>query len=267
LNVTLFSSNQPRHLALAETLAEISEKVYYVEECQTFFPGRFEDDLFRVSPVMQDYMYKVLCAEREVFGVPRFLGGRVEHLALKVNELSNLDMDVLAPALQSDVYIVFGASYIKGPLADFLVRHRAINIHMGVSPYYRGSSCNFWAMYDNRPELVGATIHLLSKGLDSGAILFHALPAAVASDPFLLGMNAVKSAHNAVVNYLKGSQIGTMAPVTQDKRLEIRYTRHFDFTDGVAAEYLARLLSPEEVAVSLRERNQDMFIRPYIDHH
>ena len=46
---------------------------------------------------------------------------------------------------------------------------------MGVSPYYRGADCNFWALYDNNPHYVGATIHLLSKGLDSGPILYHAL--------------------------------------------------------------------------------------------
>ena len=47
---------------------------------------------------------------------------------------------------------------------------------MGVSPYYRGTSCNFWAIYDDNPSYVGSTIHLLSKGLDSGDILFHCIP-------------------------------------------------------------------------------------------
>jgi len=41
---------------------------------------------------------------------------------------------------------------------------------MGISPYYRGNDCNFWALNDNNPHLVGSTIHLLSKGLDNG---FH----------------------------------------------------------------------------------------------
>ena len=76
----------------------------------------------------------------------------------------------LQAALSSDIYIVFGASFIKGWLVDFLIKNKAINIHMGLSPYYRGSSCNFWAMYDNNPNYVGATIHYLSKGLDSGEI-------------------------------------------------------------------------------------------------
>ena len=34
---------------------------------------------------------------------------------------------------------------------------------MGLSPFYRGSSCNFWAIKDKKPEFVGSTIHYLSK--------------------------------------------------------------------------------------------------------
>ena len=30
---------------------------------------------------------------------------------------------------------------------------------LGISPQYRGSSCNFWALYDNNPHLVGATMN------------------------------------------------------------------------------------------------------------
>ena len=74
------------------------------------------------------------------------------------------------------MYIIFGASYIKGWLIDFLVENNAINIHMGLAPYYRGNSCNFWALFDDKPSYVGATIHKISKGLDNGPILFHCLP-------------------------------------------------------------------------------------------
>ena len=54
---------------------------------------------------------------------------------------------------------------------DFLVKKKTINIHMGVSPYYRGTDCNYWTLVDDNPHLVGATIHMISKGLDSDQIL------------------------------------------------------------------------------------------------
>ena len=90
-------------------------------------------------------------------------------------DLNKCKINSLSDFLNSDIYVVFGSSYIKGDLIDFLVKKKTINIHAGISPYYRGTDCNFWALYDNNPHLVGTTIHLLSKGLDSGPILYHAL--------------------------------------------------------------------------------------------
>jgi methionyl-tRNA formyltransferase len=115
------------------------------------------------------------------------------------NPAATTRLGLLADALRSDIYIVFGASFIKEPLIDFLIVNRAINIHMGISPYYRGSSCNFWAIYDGNPDLVGATVHLLSRNLDSGPMLFHALPKPAPIDPFLLGFRAVQAAHRALI--------------------------------------------------------------------
>ena len=49
----------------------------------------------------------------------------------------------LSDFLKSDIYIVLGSSYIKGELIEFLLKKKALNIHAGVVPYYRGNDCNF----------------------------------------------------------------------------------------------------------------------------
>jgi hypothetical protein len=263
MRITVFTSNQPRHLALIDSLASIATDVFAIQECNTVFPGQV-DDFFRKSPIMQEYFSRVIAAEREVFGEPRFpRSSTVRQLPIKMGDLSKLDLKSLAPALQSDVYVVFGASYIKGPLCDALVARRAINIHMGISPQYRGSSTNFWAMYDRRPEFVGATIHLLSNGLDSGPILFHALPQAAKVDPFVYGMLAVRAAHEALVKKIASGQIRDIEPTAQDRSKEIRYTRNADFTDDVAAEYLSRLPTSDELFRTVQPRDLSPFVRPH----
>ena len=151
---------------------------------------------------------------------------------------------------------MFGAGFIKPPLVDVLLEKRAVNIHMGVSPYFRGSSCNFWAIHDGHSELVGATIHLLSRGLDSGDILFHALPKPAAYDPFLLGMKAVDAAHTALCNHIKNGTLQGLAPIKQDKTQEIRYSRYVDFNDEVAEAYLNHLPSPEMIRLKLEKSCQ-----------
>ncbi|SMF67541.1 Methionyl-tRNA formyltransferase [Paenibacillus uliginis N3/975] len=263
MKITVFTSNQPRHVSLIEGLSSIADQVYAIQECNTVFPGRVED-FFRKSDVMQKYFNHVIAAEREVFGDLKFTSDNVTQLSLKSGDINMIDLETLSPALNSDYYIVFGASYIKGGLCDFLVKQGAINIHMGVSPYYRGNSCNFWALYDGNPELVGATIHLLSKGLDSGDILYHAFPKPESIDPFVLGMKAVKSAHDSLIENIQSGIIKELVPSKQNKESEIRYTRNKDFHDEVAKDYLENLPAPVDLKNKLEQRDINQFLYPYV---
>ena len=264
MKVTVFTSNQPRHISLIESLGAIADEVFAVQECNTVFPGEVED-FFRGSETMQAYFSHVMTAENEVFGRPRFIRNRgVTQLAIRPGDLNRLGLKGLRSALESDVYVVFGSSFIKGDLCDFLSENSALNIHVGTSPYYRGSSCNFWAMYDGNPDYVGATIHQLTKGLDSGPMLFHALPGPGTGDPFLLGMLAVKAAHEGLVHHLQSGEIWKMGTVDQDRGNELRYTRNSDFTDEVASEYLENLPSPDDVIAALTARDLSKFLNPFL---
>ena len=60
--------------------------------------------------------------------------------------------------LAPDLVVLFGSSIIKDPLLGYM-KGRIINMHLGLSPYYRGSATNFWPLVDNLPECVGVTIH------------------------------------------------------------------------------------------------------------
>ena len=43
MNITVFTSNQPRHISLINSLARISDRVYAIQECNTVFPGEVKD--------------------------------------------------------------------------------------------------------------------------------------------------------------------------------------------------------------------------------
>lgn len=261
MKITVFTSNQPRHLHLIERLAEVADEVYAIQECSTIAPGSVQD-FYQKSAVMQEYFGHVIAAERNVFGEPRILKGNINHMAVRMGDLNLLSLESFGDALNSDIYVVFGASYIKGDLVDHLVANNAYNIHMGMSPYYRGHSTNFWALYDNRAQYVGATIHMLTKGLDSGPILFHALPKAEAVEPFLLGMKSVKAAHLALVAKIADRTLATIEAVPQDKSLQLRYSKGAEFTDEIAQEYLSRLASPEEIHRQLQSSDPIEFVAP-----
>ena len=263
MKITVFTSNRPRHLYFISQMAKIADEVFAIQECNTVFPGQVKD-FFDNSPVMQEYFSYVNQSEVNIFGNVHFLEKNVRQLALKSGDLNKVSMDVLRPALQSDVYVVLGSSYIKGELIEFLVDRKAINIHMGVSPYFRGSSTNFWAPYKGHIDMVGATIHMLSRVLDSGDILYHAFPKPQRIKPFDLGMMLVKVAIDSVAERIKTGQIFNITPEVQDRSKEILYTRNSDFTDEVAKNYLNNLPSEEEIYKRLADRNESLFKDIYL---
>jgi len=71
---------------------------------------------------------------------------------------------------QPDLIVVFGTRLIKPPL-DALAPQGTINLHTGLSPYYRGGHSTFFALLNAEPQFIGATVHRLDPGIDSGAIL------------------------------------------------------------------------------------------------
>src|SRR5260221_7513736 len=205
---------------------------------------------------MQTYFGHVMAAEKRIFGNIGFPARNVRQLAIKMGDLNMVPPALLREALTADRFVVFGASYIKAPLIDLLLERNTVNIHMGLSPMYRGTSCNFWALYDNNPHLVGATIHKLSKGLDSGPMLFHALPARGEIDPFDLGMKAVQAAHMALCDAIADGALDRLLPTPQNKDLEIRYTRSRDFDDRVAAAFLDRRLTAGQIGTMLQDAKE-----------
>ena len=88
--------------------------------------------------------------------------------------------------------MVFGSSIIRGALLNFLLKKKALNIHMGVLPFYRGTDCNFWAIHDKKYKNVGASLILLSKKIDDGKIIKIFL-GKLNKNKFLFTMQACKS--------------------------------------------------------------------------
>lgn len=81
-------------------------------------------------------------------------------------------------AANPDLIIAYGCSIIRDALLAAFPR-RIINIHLGLSPYYRGSGTNYWPLVNGEPEYVGATFMFMDAGVDTGEII-HQLRARVA---------------------------------------------------------------------------------------
>jgi methionyl-tRNA formyltransferase len=258
MKITLFTANQGRHNYFINLLSTICNELYVVQEAKKTFT-KIVTENYIINPIIEKYFENVTNAQNKIFGNPyvnRF-GKNIKIFSIQFGDLNNCSADMLNDFLKSDYYIVFGASYIKGDLANFLISKNAINIHMGVSPYYRGTDCNFWALYDDNPHLVGATIHLLSKGLDNGPILYHAM-SNIKTSPFEYTMSATKSALYSVVERIKKNSILKFKFHEQNKKNEIRYSKKKDFNEKVASEFLNRKINLNSKLI-----DENLLIKPF----
>jgi methionyl-tRNA formyltransferase len=259
MKITLFTSNQLRHNYFINLLSKKCSKLFVVQESKTIFPGEVPW-YYPSSKIMKKYFSNVKQAERKIFGNNNIIKSskKINITPLGSGDLSNCTKKMLKDSLQSDVYIVFGSSFIKGEIANFLSKKKTLNIHMGISPYYRGTDCNFWALRDGNPDLVGATIHFLSKGLDNGPILYHATTK-FNKDPFLFTMLSVKSAFLSIIYYLKNKKIKKLKPIKQNNKLLIRYSKKKDFKNSVVKNFFSK-----KQKIIFKKKSNKLLINPYV---
>jgi folate-dependent phosphoribosylglycinamide formyltransferase PurN len=144
-----------------------------------------------------------------------------------------LNTDRTASFLRSagvDTVAVFGTDLIKAPLLEDWAG-RMVNLHLGLSPYYRGTGTNFYPLLNEEPEYVGATVHLLDAGIDSGPILRHVRPTIIASDsPHTIGCKAILAGIDKMIAALRDVDRGYPTPVPQwevpNARLYLRKDYH-----------------------------------------
>jgi len=259
MKITLFTANQNRHNYLVNLLSNNCDELFVVQENRTIFPGIISGH-YPASEIMKKYFKNVVNAQSKIFGNSHINGKNknIHLFPLQSGDLNKCSTDTLSDFLKSDVYVVFGSSYIKGDLVDFLIKNKTLNIHIGVSPYYRGTDCNFWALYDDNPHIVGATIHLLSKGLDSGAILYHAL-SDIKNNSFEYTMSTVKSAFHSLAERIKNQSIFDIKPAIQNKEKEIRYSRKDEFNEEIVKSFFFKKMD-----LNSKQFDKTLYKEPYV---
>lgn len=85
---------------------------------------------------------------------------------------SNKTIDLLKQ-IAPDAIVVNGTRIISSEILSS-IHTPFINTHMGITPKYRGVHGGYWALANVDAKNCGVTIHLVDKGIDTGAILYQA---------------------------------------------------------------------------------------------
>ena len=176
MRAILLTSTFRRHVFVANTVAAGCDLVGVWQEEKTFRPERYAPDAADEAVIQRHFAERDESEERYFSSADtvRVARGAV-HRVVSAGACSDPAEVALMTAARPDVVLVFGTGILREPLLSAF-DGRIVNIHLGLSPYYRGAGTNFWPLVNREPEYVGATIHYLDAGIDTGPILAHARP-------------------------------------------------------------------------------------------
>ena len=96
-------------------------------------------------------------------------------LMVEPAELNSIEVRDFVRDSGADACVIFGTDLIFDPVLSALPAWR-LNLHLGLSPWYRGSATLFWPFYFLQPQFAGATIHQIIPAPDGGQIVHHVVP-------------------------------------------------------------------------------------------
>jgi hypothetical protein len=93
----------------------------------------------------------------------------------QVPYLNHADTEKILSRLQADFIIRVSGGVLSEKVFS-TARVAALNIHHGVASHIRGMCSIQWAIVEGRPEWIGATVHIIDAGIDTGTVLWCGSP-------------------------------------------------------------------------------------------
>jgi methionyl-tRNA formyltransferase len=99
-------------------------------------------------------------------------GNLLEISSMELNSTKTVDF---VKNNATDLCLIFGTGLINEPLLSLLPSN-TFNLHLGLSPWYRGAATLFWPFYFLEPQFAGITIHKITNKPDAGEIYHQGVP-------------------------------------------------------------------------------------------
>ncbi len=141
------------------------------------------------------------------------------------------DLNIVNNIIKSkpDLIISYGCSIIKSNLLN-IFKGKFINIHLGLSPYYRGSGTNFWPFVNNELQFVGTTFMHIDSGIDTGKII-HQIRAKIieGDDIHMIGNKLIKDSIYECIKLIEDFENLKIMPQIEVKKE--RFYKKKDFNE------------------------------------
>lgn len=248
MKVVLLTSDSLRHNFIAHSLAKQLDLALVITEKKS--PAITDTaSLNKKDKVfMEQHFLGRKNSEEQYFGLYQDFPSTSELLEVEHGGINSKEVFERIENTQPDFIILFGTSIIKEQLLN-KYPSRIINLHLGLSPYYRGSATNLFPYYYEEPECVGGTIHLATAAIDKGDILHQFRPDIKEGDSLHdIGNKVILRAGKLLPEILKKYDRGVIKPKEQkgsgrlcrNKDLSPDLLREIykKFEEGLVREYI-----------------------------
>jgi len=159
-------------------------------------------------------------------------------------------------SINPDIVLIFGSDLIKNPLLSILPS-QTINLHLGISPRYRGAATLFWPFFFLEPNYAGSTFHYIISEPDAGDIIHQCVPILDSGDGIhdVACKTVITSANEAIklldilekgVQWVPNKQKGTGKNfLNSDFKPEHLRLIYNTFNDDIVNHYLQGKLNPK----------------------
>jgi folate-dependent phosphoribosylglycinamide formyltransferase PurN len=235
VKVLIITGNQLRHQYYVTHISKFLDVVGVIYEEKIIQENKFKEIPEQFDIASQHFQNRNISEEKYFAG--KIKVDHIPSIHVKTGASNSKETFTWVQKKQPEYLLLFGSSIIKDPLLGYF-NNKVINMHLGLSPYYRGAGTNFWPLVNNEPECVGATIHLATLKVDAGSILKQVRPDVDPQDgPHDLGNKTIIRAIEKIPSIVTDYDNGSLTPQGQDLSIGKVYRRKDLTPDSITRLY------------------------------
>ena len=227
------SSKKRKRLSLVKVIKKGVEKVYFSVRSRRPISERVEGFLDDLD-------------ERQVAAL------QAKRVVLKSSEINEKSTQELIASHEPDYLFVSGAPILKKVIFA-LPKHGAVNLHYGIAPDYRGQHTLAFPFLAGDFRKLGATLHFIDEGIDTGGALAWIYPEVGAQDSLEeVEAKVTTLAAKVIVKVLADGPLPK--DIQRSRKLEGQEIRYEDYGIFQDLRFMFRKKRKEKNAVLSEER-------------
>ncbi len=178
MRLVVVCGSHPRHLYVTRRILETGMVVGVVYMKREKMVDETPADLSGHLRELYEHHFKLRQdMEDKYFGNPNVydISDDVPVLEIERDELNEPKVEMFIKKVSADCLFSYGPDLFKENILN-CVDGFALNLHGGLSPWYKGDATMFWPFYFLEPNFVGTTLHYITMKIDAGNIVHQTVP-------------------------------------------------------------------------------------------